>query len=59
MVLTGTFCDPSLHGNRDKIGWNLIGFDDQSVLGSALRLLRRAPGGEGMSTTPHPQNAIR
>ncbi len=30
MVLTGTFCDPSLHGNRDKIGWNLIGFNDQS-----------------------------
>ncbi len=30
MVLTGTFCDPSLHGNRDKIGWNLIGFNDQA-----------------------------
>jgi gluconate 2-dehydrogenase gamma chain len=30
MVLVGTFCDPSLHGNRDKIGWNLIGFNDQS-----------------------------
>lgn len=30
MVLMGTFCDPSLHGNRDKIGWNLIGFNDQS-----------------------------
>jgi gluconate 2-dehydrogenase gamma chain len=30
MVLTGTFCDPSLHGNRSKVGWNLIGFDDQS-----------------------------
>jgi gluconate 2-dehydrogenase gamma chain len=30
MVLTGMFCDPSLHGNRDKIGWNLIGFDDQA-----------------------------
>ncbi len=30
MVLVGTFCDPSLHGNRDKIGWNLIGFDDQA-----------------------------
>ena len=25
------------------------------LLGSALRLLRRACGGEGMSTTPHPQ----
>jgi gluconate 2-dehydrogenase gamma chain len=30
MVLTGTFCDPSLHGNRFKIGWNLIGFDDRA-----------------------------
>ena len=30
MVLVGTFCDPSLHGNRLKIGWNLIGFNDQS-----------------------------
>ena len=30
MVLVGTFCDPSLHGNRDKIGWNLISFNDQS-----------------------------
>ena len=29
-VLMGTFCDPSLHGNRFKIGWNLIGFDDQA-----------------------------
>ncbi len=30
IVLTGTFCDPSLHGNRNKIGWNLIGFNDQA-----------------------------
>jgi len=30
MVLMGTFCDPSLHGNRSKIGWKLIGFDDQA-----------------------------
>ncbi len=30
MVLVGTFSDPSLHGNRDKIGWKLIGFDDQA-----------------------------
>ncbi len=29
MVVLGTFCDPSLHGNRSKIGWKLIGFDDQ------------------------------
>jgi hypothetical protein len=28
--LIGTFCDPSLHGNRSKVGWNLIGFDDQA-----------------------------
>ena len=30
MVLMGTFCDPSLHGNRSKIGWNLIGYNDQA-----------------------------
>ena len=30
MVLMGTFSDPSLHGNRSKIGWNLIGFNDQA-----------------------------
>lgn len=30
MVLMGTFCDPSLHGNRSKVGWKLIGFDDQA-----------------------------
>lgn len=30
MVLTGTFCDPSLHGNRFQIGWKLIGFDDRA-----------------------------
>ncbi len=30
VVLVGTFCDPSLHGNRSNIGWNLIGFNDQS-----------------------------
>jgi gluconate 2-dehydrogenase gamma chain len=34
MVLMGTFCDPSLHGNRNKIGWNLIGFNDQAYWAS-------------------------
>jgi len=29
-VLVGTFSDPSLHGNRDQIGWKLIGFNDQA-----------------------------
>jgi gluconate 2-dehydrogenase gamma chain len=29
-VLMGTFSDPSLHGNKDKIGWKLLNFDDQS-----------------------------
>jgi gluconate 2-dehydrogenase gamma chain len=28
-TLTGFFCDPSLGGNKDKIGWKLIGFEDQ------------------------------
>lgn len=30
MVLVGTFSDPSLHGNRNQIGWKLIGFNDQA-----------------------------
>ena len=30
VVLMGMFSDPSLHGNRSKIGWKLIGFDDQA-----------------------------
>lgn len=30
MVLMGTFCDPSLHGNRSQVGWTLISFNDQS-----------------------------
>ena len=29
-VLTGCFCDPSLGGNKNKVGWKLIGFDDQA-----------------------------
>lgn len=29
MVLTGCFCDPSLGGgNKDQVGWKLIGFKD-------------------------------
>ena len=27
-VLTGFFCDPSMGGNKDKVGWKLIGFQD-------------------------------
>jgi gluconate 2-dehydrogenase gamma chain len=27
-VLTGFFCDPSMGGNKDKIGWKLIDFHD-------------------------------
>ena len=30
MTLVGMFSDPSLHGNRSKVGWKLIGFDDQA-----------------------------
>jgi gluconate 2-dehydrogenase gamma chain len=29
-VLLGTFSDPALGGNREKIGWKLINFDDQA-----------------------------
>lgn len=29
-VLLGCFSDPSMGGNKDKIGWKLIGFDDQA-----------------------------
>lgn len=27
LTIAGTFCDPSLGGNRDRVGWNLIGFE--------------------------------
>ena len=27
-TLTGFFCDPALGGNKDKVGWKLIGFQD-------------------------------
>ena len=27
-TLTGFFCDPSMGGNKDKVGWKLIGFED-------------------------------
>jgi gluconate 2-dehydrogenase gamma chain len=27
-TLAGVFCDPALGGNKDKVGWKLIGFDD-------------------------------
>jgi hypothetical protein len=30
IVLAGTFCDPSLGGNRSQIGWKLLGYDDQA-----------------------------
>jgi gluconate 2-dehydrogenase gamma chain len=29
-VLMGTFCDPSLGGNKSQIGWKLLGFNDQA-----------------------------
>lgn len=30
VAITGTFCDPSLGGNRFQIGWKLLKFDDQA-----------------------------
>lgn len=30
MVILGCFSDPSLGGNKDKVGWKLINFDDQA-----------------------------
>jgi gluconate 2-dehydrogenase gamma chain len=29
LALTGFFCEPSMGGNKDKVGWKLIGFEDQ------------------------------
>ncbi|HVT91378.1 MAG TPA: gluconate 2-dehydrogenase subunit 3 family protein [Bryobacteraceae bacterium] len=28
-TVMGFFCDPSLGGNRDEVGWKLIGFEDK------------------------------
>lgn len=30
-VREGTFCDPAYHGNKDLIGWKMIGFDGAQV----------------------------
>ena len=30
-VREGTFCDPVYHGNRDLLGWKMIGFDGAQV----------------------------
>lgn len=30
-VREGTFCDPAYHGNRDLLGWKMIGFDGAQV----------------------------
>jgi len=27
-TVTGIFCDPALGGNRDEVGWKLLGFED-------------------------------
>jgi gluconate 2-dehydrogenase gamma chain len=32
-TLTGMFADPEYGGNRDKIGWRLIGFEDRFAWG--------------------------
>ena len=41
-AVAGFFGDPSDGGNKDQIGWKLIGFEDHFYYASALRLLRRA-----------------
>ena len=51
----GPFAGPDYGGNRDKIGWQLLGFDESVRLGAALRLLR-----SGIVTmTHHPIQAAR
>lgn len=30
-VREGTFCDPAYHGNKDLVGWKMIGFDGAQV----------------------------
>jgi hypothetical protein len=31
LTIAGTFANPSWGGNRDKIGWRLLGFEDRFV----------------------------
>ena len=26
--MTATFCDPALGGNKDQVGWKILGFPD-------------------------------
>src|ERR1700674_3608295 len=39
-TIVGFFANPEYGGNQDKIGWNLIGFEDKVRLGTAFRTLR-------------------
>ena len=40
LTLLGMFALPEYGGNRDGVGWKLIGFEDAAYLPAALRLLR-------------------
>jgi hypothetical protein len=31
LTLCGMFSNPAYGGNRDKLGWKLIGFEDQHI----------------------------
>ena len=45
----GSSANPSDGGNKDEIGWKLIGFEDQSYYAPPFGYYDAQPGGEGMS----------
>ena len=40
LTLVGMFAMPKYGGNRDSVGWKLLGFEDQHIFSAAFRLLR-------------------
>jgi len=46
LTMCGMFCSPAYGGNRDKLGWKLIGFEDQHVFEPPFGYYDR-PGNEG------------
>ena len=47
LTLCGMFSNPPYGGNRDKLGWKLIGFEDQHMFEPPFGYYD-TPGNEGM-----------
>ena len=47
LVMLGTFGDPSRGGNRDRVGWSMIGFDPQPAHEPPFGYYDAGPNGPG------------